>query len=287
MELGFVGIGLMGEPMAGRLLDAGHTVTVFNRTVSKTEGLVERGAKLAASAETALVAADVTFLVLADADACRAVLNEDGERLDGRLIVNMSTVAPEQNRELAQLVTARGAHFLEAPVLGSTPQAAGGKLMVMAGGDPADFERAKPCLAVFGPEPRLVGPVGAGAAMKLACNHLIGAELAAFALSLGMVRRSGLDVDQWMQVLHGSVICPPMFDIKLENLRTRDHTPPTFPTRHLLKDVRLGLDHARALGLDAEGLELLRTMLERTVDAGHADEDFSSLGETIDPPEES
>jgi len=284
VELGFVGTGLMGEPMAARLLDAGHTVTVFNRTVSKTGGLVERGARLAASAETCLVACDLTFVMLSDAEACRAVLSDGHEPLDHRLVVNMSTVAPEQNRELARSVGARGGRFLEAPVLGSTPQAAGGKLMVMAGGDPEDFERAKSYLQVFG-EPRRVGPVGAGAAMKLACNHLIGAELTSFALSLGMVRRSGLDVDQWMEVLHGSVICPPLFDIKLENLRTREHTPPTFPTRHLLKDVRLGLEHARSVGLDAEGLDLLRTMLERAVDDGHADDDFSAVAETIDSPD--
>ena len=194
MHLSFLGTGLMGARMAARLLDHGHTLTVFNRTPEKAAGLVERGAQRADSARQALEASDVSILMLGDGAACKDVLA--GAELRGRLIVNMSTVGPKDNGALAEHTRAQGGRFLEAPVLGSTPQAEAGGLMIMAGGEEADFEAVREVLGTFGPQPRHVGPIGAGAAMKLACNHLNAAETSAFALSLALVRRSGLDVDQ-------------------------------------------------------------------------------------------
>lgn len=282
MDIAFVGTGLMGAPMAGRLLDAGHSLTVYNRTTSKTDPLVERGARRAAGVKDALEAHDVAILMLSDGSACRETLAGSGADLSGRLVVNMSTIAPDEQVELAGHVHGNGGRYLEAPVLGSTPQAEGGRLMIMAAGEREDFDRVRDVLGTFGPEPRFVGPTGAGATMKLACNHLIAAEFSAFALSLGMVRRSGLDVDQWMEVLRGSVIHTKMFDIKLENVVTREY-PATFPAKHLLKDVELGFTHAESLGLSADSLDLVRTLFQRTVEAGRGDEDFSVVAETIDP----
>ena len=282
MDITFVGTGLMGTPMANRLIDAGHALTVYNRTASKTDPLVERGARRAPDARAALEAHDVAILMLSDGSACRETLAGSGADLSGRLVVNMSTIGPDEQVELAGHVRGSGGRYLEAPVLGSTPQAEGGQLMIMAAGEREDFDRVQEVLGVFGSEPRFVGPTGAGATMKLACNHLIAAEFSAFALSLGMVRRSGLDVDEWMEVLRGSVIHAKMFDVKVKNVLTREY-PATFPAKHLLKDVKLGFAHAESLGLAADNLDLMRTLFQRTVEAGRGDEDFSVVAETIDP----
>lgn len=283
MDLALLGTGLMGLPMGTRLLEAGHRLTVFNRTASKAQPLVDAGATAAATPAEAVAAAEVTLVMVSDAAAVRSVLLESGVDLDGKRIVQMSTVGPDENRALHADVTAAGGRFLEAPVLGSTPQAKGGKLVVMGGGTREDFDHVREVLAVFGPEPRYVGEVGKAATMKLACNHLIAAETAAFSLSLGLIRRGGVDIDQFVGVLHDSVLHAPLFDFKLQALRERDFRPAAFPAQHLLKDVRLGHDLAEQLDLDPRGLTLLRTILEETVDAGHAEDDFSALIQRVDP----
>ncbi|MFP5286629.1 MAG: NAD(P)-dependent oxidoreductase, partial [Thermoanaerobaculia bacterium] len=270
-----------GRPMAERLLAAGHELTVYNRTREKAEALAASGASVAGSAREAIAAGEAVFLMLKDAAAIRD-LQLEGE-LDGRTIVQMATIGPAESLALAREVQRRGGDYLEAPVLGSTPQAREGKLLVMVGGTPEQFGRWSEVLRVFGPEPVLVGSVGQAAALKLALNQLIGTLSATFALSLGMVRRQGIDVELFMDLLRKGTFYAPTFDRKLPGLLARDFSDPNFPAALMLKDLGLIQDHAAGLGLDTTVLESVRDVVRRTVEKGLGGADYSALYEVIDP----
>jgi 3-hydroxyisobutyrate dehydrogenase-like beta-hydroxyacid dehydrogenase len=271
--------------MAERLLAAGHGVTVFNRTREKALPLVEKGASPAASAREAVDASTVTILMLKDAGAIRGLLFEDGSlpELAGKTILQMSTIAPGESIELGEAVRQAGGEYLEAPVLGSTPQARDGKLLVLAGGSQESFDRWVDLLRNFGPEPVRIGDAGRATALKLAFNQLIPSLAATFSLSLGMVRRYGIDVDLFLSVLRQSSFYAPAFDRKLPQMLARNFTETNFPADLMLKDLDLIRAEATALGLGTHGLDGIREIVRRTVDDGHGREDYSALYEVVDP----
>ncbi len=286
MTYGLLGTGLMGLPLAQRLLATGQPVTVWNRDGARTQPLVAEGAKRAESPAAAIAASDSLVLMLADAAAIEATLLTPEARasLPGRLVVQMGTIAPDQSRAIAAQVIEAGARYLEAPVLGSIPEARSGTLLVMAGGSEADFESALPVLRQFGQEPRLIGSVGQAMALKLALNQLIGSLTTGFSASLGLVQREGVPVEAFMEILRASALYAPTFDKKLQRMLDRDFERPNFPTRHLLKDMRLFDAAARAQGLDTALGEAIEAVLERAIARGLADLDYSALYEAVDPP---
>ena len=285
MEVSFIGTGLMGTPMAERLIAAGHRVTVFNRTREKALPLQEKGAVVAASASEAIAASPVSILMLRDAGAIRDLLFEGGSLpdLSGRTIIQMSTIAPGESATLEDgVVQARG-EYLEAPVLGSTPQARDGQLLVFVGGSQAAFDRWADLLRVFGPEVVRVGAVGQAAALKLALNQIIPALAATFSLSLGMVRRHGIDIELFLRILRQSTFYAPSFDRKLPQMLSRDFSNTNFPAELMLKDLHLIRDEAASLGLRLDGLDGIIGLVLRTVESGHGRDDYSSLYEVVDP----
>jgi 3-hydroxyisobutyrate dehydrogenase len=284
-HVAFLGTGLMGRPMAGRLLAAGFPVTVWNRTIDKARPLAEQGAEVAPTPAAAMAQAEATVLMLADAPAIRATLLE-GEAaglLGGRAVIQMATIAPLESRELAAGVAARGGDYLEAPVLGSIAEATAGRLVVMVGASPELFERWLPLLRALGPEPRLIGPPGQAAALKLALNQLIATITTAYATGLGMVRRSGVDLDHWAEIVRASALYAPTFDKKLHRMVERDFTPANFPARLLLKDLRLVVDEATHLGLFTPFLGGLVEIVERAVATGFGEADYSALAAAVEP----
>lgn len=280
------GTGLMGAPLAARLLEAGYKVLVWNRTPEKAQALVAKGALLAESPAQAVQSADVLITWLADRVAIQEVLfpAERASLLEGKTILQMGTIGPEHSRALADAAHAHGAEYLEAPVLGSVPQAETGTLLVMVGGSEAQFQQFRPLLKVFGKEPVLIGAVGRAAALKLAFNQLIVGLTASFALSLGFIQEEGVRVEQFMDLLRNSVLFAPTFDKKLLNMLERDYAQTNFPTRHLLKDANLFLDAAAEHGLTAAGLEGARDMISIALAKGLADVDYSSIYEVVHPP---
>lgn len=285
MNIAFFGAGLMGLPMAHRLLAAGHRVTAYNRTPQRAEALRKAGAAVAARPEDALGQGDYAVVMLADDAAIRDVLLNEAARpaLTGRTIIQMGTIAPAQSRALADEIGALGGDYLEAPVLGSTPDAQAGKLIIMVGGTLDQYERVRGLLTAFGPEPRHVGPVGQAAALKLAMNQLIASLSASFALSLGFVDREGVPRDAFLNVLRTSALYASIFDRKLPRVNDRSYGNPDFPVRHLLKDVNLFLDEADTLGLATDALEGVRRILEQTAAHGLADADYAALFDAICP----
>jgi 3-hydroxyisobutyrate dehydrogenase len=283
MKTAFLGTGLIGEPMARRLLVAGHELVVWNRTAAKTAALAGLGAEVAATPRQAIESAEVVCLMLRDGPVTREVLLGEGPRghLRGRAVVQMATIGPGESRRLAEEVDAAGGEYLEAPVLGSVPQAREGTLQILAGAPVERFERWKGLLAAFGP-PRRIGEIGQAATVKLALNQLIPSLASAFALSLAMVEKSGTDVDVFMDVLRRSTFFASTFDQKLPMMRSRDFTKTNFPAELMLKDVDLALAEARAMGLESDVLAGVRQVLEKTVGRGAGREDYSALAATID-----
>jgi len=284
-RVALLGTGLMGAPMARRLLAAGHEVTVWNRTRTKSEALADAGAAVADTPDAATANAEAVVTMVSDAAAVEAVLLgvPGGTILEGRTVLQMSTIGPDESRDLGRRVADVGGEWLEAPVLGSIPQATDGTLLIMAGGEAALYERWLPVLEAMG-RPRLVGPVGHAATLKLAMNQLIASITGAYASSLGLVRRAGVDVDAFADTVRASALYAPTFDKKLANMLAHDFEPANFPARHLLKDIRLFEVAAAGLGLDTTFVDGVRRVLEATLDQGLADADYSALAASIDPP---
>ena len=285
MRIAVIGMGLLGRAVAERLHDQGHAVTIYNRTVAKTEPLRARGLTVASSPVSALAAADCALLFLTDSAAIRSVLFESTPRdaLHNRAIIQMGTISPEESRALLAAITAAGGDYCEAPVLGSIAEAKAGSLIVMVGGTPAQLDRWNPVFCSLSSAPTLIGAVGQAATLKLALNHLIAAELAAFASSLGLIQRSGVSVEQFMGILKTSALFAPAFEKKLPRLLTRTYDNPNFPTSHLLKDVNLFAGEAQHRGLPVTIVESLRAVLEETIKRGYGEVDYSALFETLNP----
>ncbi len=282
------GTGLMGAPLAERLLDTGYKVVVWNRSPEKLEPLVARGALAAETPAQAVQSADVLITWLTDQVAIQEVLlpAERASLLAGKTIVQMATIGPSHSRGLEDAAIAHGAQYLEAPVLGSIPEAKKGTLLVMVGASEAQFARFEPLLRVFSEKPTLIGPVGQAAAMKLAFNQLIAGLTASFSLSLGLIQKEGVRVEQFMDMLRDSALFAPTFDKKLLRMLERDYENPNFPTRHLLKDTDLFLDAAAEHGLTAACLQGVRDTVAIALAKGLADKDYSALYEIIHPPQE-
>jgi 3-hydroxyisobutyrate dehydrogenase len=275
----------MGKPLAQRLLSAQLPVVVYNRTQSKLEALREAGAMVADSPEEAIASSDCIILMLSDAAAIEQVLLSENakQQLKNRTIIQMGTISPSQSQELQKQVVGAGGDYLEAPVLGSIPEAEAGKLIVMVGATEEQFQKWSNLLQNFGSDPRLIGPVGTAAAVKLALNQLISSLTTAFALSLGFVQNQGVEVEYFMEILRQSALYAPTFDKKLQRMLDRNYANPNFPTKHLLKDTNLFLDAAISVNLNASSLSGVREILEIAQQMGLSNQDYSSLFEAISP----
>lgn len=286
MKVALLGTGLMGSAMASRLLRQGHQVVVWNRTKEKALPLREQGAKVVDTPQAAVAEGSAVLLVLRDAAAIEDVMLTAPSlaAAAGRLIVQMGTISPEESVELAGEFAAASAGYLEVPMLGSTPEAREGRLLLMAGGRREQFDRWVPLLGALGDEPRYIGEVGKAAALKLALNQLLVGMVASFSLSVGMVLMADVQVEDLMDIVHASSLRSPQFDKKLPRMLKRDFSNPHFPVSHMLKDVDLIVSEAERRGLHADVAEAVRQVLVRALDAGYDDVDYSALYNGINPP---
>jgi 3-hydroxyisobutyrate dehydrogenase len=283
VKIGFLGIGLMGLPMAQRLVDAGHLLTVYNRTAAKLESLT--GATIAHSPQAAIADSDCVILMLTDASAIQTTLLSDAAipHLTGKTVIQMGTIAPLESQAIRDQVVAAGGGYLEAPVLGSIPEARSGALIIMVGAEPEQYDRWLPLLQTFGSDPVLLGAVGSAAAVKLSLNQLIGSLTSAFAASLGLVAAQGVEVGAFMKILRQSALYAPTFDKKLQRMHDRDYSNPNFPTKHLQKDIKLFITAAKSAGLEVDNVEGVRQILDRAIALGLAEADYSALFSAIVP----
>ncbi len=278
MKIGMIGTGLMGLPMAQRLMDA-FPLVAYNRSPEKLEPLKQAGAKIAPTATALIHDCDCIILMLTNAAAVQEMLRSDVNRahLLGKTVIQMSTIAPSESRAICEEVIAAGGEYLEAPVLGSIPEAKAGTLIVMVGGAIAQFETYQPILKHFGSNVRLVGSVGTASALKLALNQLIGSLTAAFATSLSFIQHEGVDVESFMEILRGSALYAPTFDKKLQRMLDQNYANPNFPTKHLAKDMKLFQAEAAPLGLDVHMPAAVNQILLEAINRGFAEDDYCAL----------
>jgi 3-hydroxyisobutyrate dehydrogenase len=176
-----------------------------------------------------------------------------------------------------------GAKYIEAPVLGSIPEALSGKLIVMVGGSLDDFNYVVPILDCLGEKPILIGDVGTAAALKLAMNQLIAALTTAFSLSLGFCMRNGVDAEKYMDVVRKSVLYAQTYDKKLKKYLERNFDGANFSAKHLNKDVNLFLADAESLGMDCSSLQGIAKITAQAIKQGLGDKDYSAIYEIINP----
>lgn len=283
-KIAFLGLGQMGAPMAARLLDADHEVTVWNRTREKAEPLGRRGARIASAPDESIAGADVAITMLTDRDAVeRVVFGHDGlsAALEPRqTLIEMSTIGPDAVRSIAERLP-DGVEMVDAPVRGSVQQAADGSLIVLVGASDTAFDRARPILESLGTIHR-VGDLGAGAAMKLVANSTISATMVAFGEALALGEALGLDRFVLLDVLSETPIGTTVKG-KRANVESGSY-PANFKLALALKDMRLVADaaqHARRT------LRVANGTLDwyETADAeGAGDLDYSAVVATIARP---
>jgi 3-hydroxyisobutyrate dehydrogenase len=283
--VGLIGLGRMGQPMAHNLLDAGFPLTVHNRTLERCEPFAARGARVADSPADLARAADVVITMVADGPAAEAVYEgPDGVLAglgSGDVVLEMSTIGPELARSLAERAAERGAELLDAPVSGSIPAARDAQLVVMVGGETEAFERARPVLDVLSRTHHHLGPSGAGAAMKLAVNALIGVTNLALSEVMVAAERSGIPRDRVLDVLADSAIGSPYIKYKREAFLDPDSVEVFFTVRLMKKDLGLAVDLGRSTDVPMLSVALADEALTLVAASGYGEEDVVRMADVL------
>ena len=282
LAVALVGTGRMGSAMAARIRAAGLPLVVHNRTPAKAEALAARtGARVAASPREAAADADVVVTSLTDDDAARAVFGgRDGILAGlrpGAVVADTSTIAPTTTRELADAVADAGGTLVDTPVSGSVSTVEAGTLLVMVGGDKAALEVARPVLDSFASRIEHLGPVGAGATMKLAVNALVHAINVALSEALVLAEGAGLDREQAYDVIASGAAGAPYVQYKRASFLDPDGTPVALALRLVAKDLNLAADLARQAGTPVRQLEENRSIVDAAIRAGYGESDLSSV----------
>ena len=276
-KLAFLGLGMMGTPMATRLLAAGHDLTVWNRTAEKAGPLAELGATVAPTPAHAAEGVDTAITMLTDPAALeQVVFGADGlaaALAPDQMLIDMSTVGPDAVRSVAARLP-RGVPLVDAPVRGSVPEATAGRLAIYVGADHDDFQRVEPILAPLGTLYH-VGGLAAGAATKMVVNSTLGAAMAAFGEALALGQTLGVDRAALLDVLAESPIGSTV-RAKRANVESGRY-PPNFKLSLALKDLLLVNQVADRAGRHLKLAPATRDWLERAAQAGDGDLDFSSV----------
>ncbi len=293
MKIGFIGTGTMGQPMLSNLLKKGHSVVAYDIVEAMLEGAVKRGATRAGSAAEAAKASELVITMLPSSSHVEAAYLGTGGVLEGiasgRLCIDMSTADPTSSRRVAEAAKKRGVRFIDAPVSGGVPRAEEGTLAIMVGGEPRDFEEAKPVLACMGANLIHVGPVGSGEVAKI-CNNLI-AGVAAVAVSEAFRIAEGFGVDPkvltdviskssgntWvMEHAH------PVPGMVAKAPANRDYAP-GFMTDLMAKDLGLAVSAARDLRVPVFVAPAAQQLLRLASSQGLGRKDFSVVYEFLKP----
>jgi 3-hydroxyisobutyrate dehydrogenase len=272
MQIGIAGLGKMGSAIAQRLIEVGHDLTVWNRSLEKARPLANAGAKVAANPADVARNAQTIITILTDAAAIDAVYGAPAGLLagdvTGKLFIEMSTVAPATETALAEKVRAKGAALVECPVGGTTGPARQGKLIGLMGGEPADVERARPILEHLCRRLELCGPVGAGAVMKLTINMPLMIYWQALGEALALCRPLGLDPARLMELLADTSGGPNVLKVRgpavATMLKGGDIGPVTFDIDSAVKDLRTMLGEGKRQGLELPLVERTLSCYEET-----------------------
>jgi 3-hydroxyisobutyrate dehydrogenase len=279
MRVGVTGLGLMGEPIARRLLEAGHDLTVHNRTAARTEGLGAEGAVVAARVGDVWASADVCFSMVTGDDALRAVtLGAEGLLAGGagKLLVDMSTVSPAASAEVARAADAAGVGYLRAPVSGNPTVVRAGNLSIMVSGDRGAFEHVEALLREIGPTVFHVGEAEQARVLKLALNMMIAATAQLIAEAVVLGEAGGLDRATMLEVMGASAVGSPFVKYKTGALVARDYTT-TFSLANMHKDLAMALAAADGAGVPLPATARVDELVRECIAAGMAETDLMGL----------
>ena len=283
-ELGFVGLGSMGGEMVRRLLDAGHTVTGYNRTKSRAQWLVEMGMRWAATPREVAASSSVTMTMVTDTEALLAVTGGPDGILaglgPGKMYVDMSTVSPVAIQRLAAQVAETGAKMFDAPVSGSLVTLKAGQLSFMVDGDREAFEDVKSVLEDIGPTVTYVGANGLAAMMKVALNLNLPVQILAFCESLLMAEKMGVPRETAVEVLLNSVVASPALKYRFPFVLEMPEQP-LFNVNMIQKDVLLALEAGREMGIPLPTTSVVNEYLTAARGMGFAEQDFVILYQVL------
>jgi 3-hydroxyisobutyrate dehydrogenase-like beta-hydroxyacid dehydrogenase len=283
-ELGYVGLGVMGGGVAKRLLDAGHTVTGWNRTKEKAQWLVDAGMRWGDSPREVAEQSEIVFTMVTNTAAVRAVTDgADGilaGLAPGKVYVDMSTPSPENSRALAARVAEAGASMLDAPVSGSVITLEQGKLSVMVGGAADVVERVRPVLEAIGPKVIHVGDNGSAVTMKIACNLSLAVQMLAFSEGVLLAEKSGIPREKAVEVLLASVIASPMVAYRGPFVLEQPDEA-WFDVNMMQKDMNLALELGRAVDVPLPTTAATNELLTAARGMGLAERDFAVLFDVL------
>ncbi|HEY1354114.1 MAG TPA: NAD(P)-dependent oxidoreductase [Ktedonobacteraceae bacterium] len=285
MQIGFIGVGVMGRPMTLNLLKAGYQVTIFARHPQKAEvqEVLQAGARQAPSPRAVAMVADMVITMLPNSPEVAEIIGGEQGILAGArkglIVIDMSTIAPTTSRQLGELAATRGVHFLDAPVSGGSQGAVNGTLTIMVGGDREIFAQARPVLEAMGTAEHIfyVGPQGAGEVVKLVNNMLVGTIAAAIAESFVLGVRAGVDVETMAKIIGVSAGASWQLSAQFPLRAFNGSFQPGFMTDLLHKDLGLALDLAAQKQTSVPMTALARQLYELARAAGYGREDYTSL----------
>ena len=279
-KIGFIGLGIMGRPMAKNLIEAGHELVLYTRTKEKAEKLAGDGATVASSPREVAESADVVITMLPDSPDVEAVVAGEGGLLEGieegALIVDMSTISPVVARQLAEKAREKGASMLDAPVSGGDVGAKDGTLSIMVGGSEEDFGRARPLFEVMGKTITHVGEAGAGQVVK-ACNQIVvGLTIEAVSEALVLGSKAGVEPSKILDVLSGGLAGNKVMEVK--RAKFLEHAfDPGFRVELHHKDLGIALAAGREYGVALPVTAIVDQMLEALKAKGRGDRDHSAI----------
>ena len=275
MRVAFLGLGIMGRPMAANLVKAGHEVTVWNRSAGKEVA----GARPAATPREAAEGAEVVWICVADTAAVEQVLfGENGVEAalqPGMIVVDSSTISPAATGDFARRLSKRGAEYVDAPVTGSKAGSEAGQLIFMAGGNEATIQKLEPLWTAMGKSLFRMGDVGMGQATKLGMNLMIALIYEGFAEALALTGKLGVKPDALMPLIQASMVRSGVIDYKAPFVLRRDFSP-NFPLRLMHKDIQLMLDAAREQRVKLPGLETVAEIYDIAAEEGQDDLDYAA-----------
>lgn len=275
MRIAFLGLGIMGRPMAANLVKAGHEVAVWNRSPGKQ---VE-GARVAETPADAARDAEVVWICVSDTKAVESVLygpnGVEATIAPGAIVVDSSTISPSAELQNAQKFAAKGVHYVDAPVTGSKIAAENGSLIFMVGGDDETLAKLDPLFETLGKQVFPMGEASKGQAVKLAMNLQIALIYEGFAEALTLATKLGVSVDRMLPLIQASMVKSGVVDYKAPFILKRDFTP-NFPLRLMLKDIHLALDAAKEARVKLPALETVEEVYEMAAEEGQEDLDYAA-----------
>jgi 3-hydroxyisobutyrate dehydrogenase-like beta-hydroxyacid dehydrogenase len=278
--IGFIGLGIMGQPMALNLVKAGHRVTVFNRTRSRSEPLERAGARVATSPAEAARDADFVMIIVSDTAAVEEVVLGSGGILEalkpGAVVIDSSTISPAASRKFACHAAGKGARWLDAPVTGSKHGAEKGELTFMIGGDREALERAMPILKILGKKHIYCGTHGLGLAAKLAQNAIQATMVEVFCEGFVMAAKSGVPPQTMMEIIQSSLARASLTDFKAPFIFKGDFTP-YFPLKLMHKDLELAMENAYAQGVPMPTAAAVKEVYGAAKAQGKGDLDYAAV----------